>query len=49
MKTTKMSGILIPALFCTLLWGSAFPAVKMGYALFGIGEDVFSKLFFAGW
>lgn len=49
MKTTKMSGILIPALFCTLLWGSAFPSVKMGYALFGIGEDVFSKLFFAGW
>lgn len=42
-------GLVLPALFCTLLWGSAFPAVKTGYALFGIGEDAASKLFFAGW
>lgn len=42
-------GILLPAIFCTLLWGSAFPSVKSGYALFGIGDDPFNKLYFAGW
>lgn len=41
------SGLLFPALLCTLLWGSAFPAVKSGYSLFGI-EDTFAKLLFAG-
>lgn len=49
MKTLKISGIFIPALLCTLLWGSAFPSVKMGYEWFGIGDNVYSKLFFAGW
>lgn len=49
MKTKQAGSILIPALICTLLWGSAFPSVKTGYALFGIGDDAFSKLFFAGW
>ena len=50
MKKEKLTGsILFPALICTLLWGSAFPSVKSGYALFGIGDDPFSKLFFAGW
>ena len=39
----------LPALLCTLLWGSAFPAVKSGYALFGIGDEAACKLFFAGW
>jgi drug/metabolite transporter (DMT)-like permease len=48
-KEKSAGGILLPALLCTLLWGSAFPSVKSGYALFGIGEDTFSKLFFAGW
>lgn len=44
------SYILIPlALFCCLLWGSAFPSVKIGYSLFGIAaEDSFSQIFFAG-
>ena len=38
------------AVFCTLLWGSAFPFVKLGYAAFGIGGDasVYTKLLFAG-
>ncbi len=37
------------AVFCTLLWGSAFPCIKIGYGLFGIApEDVASKLIFAG-
>ena len=48
-KQQNKLGIIVPALLCTLLWGSAFPAVKSGYLLFGIGDDPFCKLFFAGW
>lgn len=38
------------ALLCILLWSSAVPMVKLGYAAFGIGENtsVFTKLLFAG-
>ncbi len=37
------------AIFCTLLWGTAFPFIKVGYAEFGIeGSDIGSKLLFAG-
>lgn len=37
------------ALFCSMLWGSAFPAVKTGYELFQIdGNHVFSIMLFAG-
>lgn len=37
------------AVFCTLLWGSAFPAIKIGYEFFRIEEnDIPSKLVFAG-
>ncbi|HQZ05676.1 MAG: DMT family transporter [Rhodoferax sp.] len=37
------------ASFCCLLWGSAFPAVKLGYQLFGIArQDVASQMLFAG-
>lgn len=44
----KISVTLI-ALFCVLLWGSAFPAVKTGYQWFAIeGTDISSKLLFAG-
>ncbi len=44
------AGIFFPALLCTLLWGSAFPCVKMGYQLFQISSDAtFQKLVFAGW
>ena len=49
MKQKTWIGLTLPALICTLLWGSAFPAVKSGYALFGIGDEVACKLFFAGW
>jgi drug/metabolite transporter (DMT)-like permease len=32
------------------LWGSAYPAIKNGYALFGIAaHDIPAKLVFAGW
>lgn len=37
------------AVFCTLLWGTAFPAIKIGYELFLIEEnEIPSKLVFAG-
>ena len=37
------------AVFCTMLWGSAFPCIKIGYRLFGIdGSDIPSTLVFAG-
>lgn len=37
------------AVFCTLLWGTAFPFIKLGYISFAIEEaDIGSKLLFAG-
>ena len=49
MKHIHLIGLTLPARLCTLLWGSAFPAVKSGFALFGIGDEAACKLFFAGW
>lgn len=41
--------IILLALLCTILWGTAYPAVKIGYALFAIDTaDGFGKLLFAG-
>lgn len=38
------------ATLCCLLWGSAYPAIKNGYALFHIAaNDIPSKLVFAGY
>lgn len=47
---TSRFGMVLLALFCVLLWSSAIPMTKLGYAAFGIGEDasVFTKLLFAG-
>ncbi len=36
------------AMLCCLLWGSAFPCVKIGYRLFEINSDTFSQVLFAG-
>lgn len=37
------------AVFCTMLWGSAFPCIKTGYRLFRIdSNDIPSTLVFAG-
>lgn len=37
------------AVFCCLLWGSAFPCIKIGYGLFGIeAQDTASQMLFAG-
>lgn len=47
---TKKKNILILSTFCTLLWGSAYPALKIGYELFAIDTaDVFGKIAFAGY
>lgn len=42
--------VFVPlAMLCCFLWGSAFPTVKTGYALFNIGaDDSFSQILFAG-
>lgn len=42
--------VVILALFSCFLWGSAFPAIKVGYDLFEIaGDDTFQKILFAGY
>ncbi|HEY0918468.1 DMT family transporter [Devosia sp.] len=41
--------VFATATLCCLLWGSAFPAIKAGYALFAIAPaDVPSQMLFAG-
>jgi drug/metabolite transporter (DMT)-like permease len=44
----KTSVVAILALICCALWGSAFPAVKIGYELFEI-KMVGSQILFAGY
>lgn len=42
--------VVLLASFCCLLWGSAYPAIKNGYAMFGIAAgDIPSKMLFAGY
>ena len=42
--------VVLVASFCCLLWGSTYPAIKNGYAMFGIAaEDIPSKMVFAGY
>lgn len=43
-KNYKVAAAL--AIFCTLLWGTAFPFIKVGYAQFGIeGNDMAQSCF----
>lgn len=47
---TNKINIVIIATICTFLWGSAFPAVKIGYEIFNISSvDTYSKFIFAGY
>ena len=47
---TRRKVVFLLATLCCLLWGSAYPAIKNGYALFGIAaNDIPSKLVFAGY
>jgi drug/metabolite transporter (DMT)-like permease len=41
--------LVLTALFCNFLWGTAFPCIKIGYSLFQIpSEDMASQILFAG-
>ena len=41
--------VVIGALICCMLWGSAFPCVNVGYGLFGVDTSSYSSLIlFAG-
>lgn len=43
------TGVMALAILCCLLWGSAYPAVKTGYALLGISaSDLAGQILFAG-
>ena len=47
---TNRRNIVLLATLCCVLWGSAYPAIKGGYALFNIAtNDIPSKLVFAGY
>ena len=42
--------VILLASFCCLLWGSAYPGIKLGYSMFHIAaSDIPSKLVFAGY
>lgn len=46
---TNPLAVCLLAGICCLLWGSAFPCIKIGYGLFGIeATDTASQLLFAG-
>lgn len=46
---TRWPVIICITLICCLLWGSAFPCIKIGYRLFSIGADsTSSQILFAG-
>lgn len=47
---TRTAVVITLAVTATLLWGSAFPCIKMGYTLFQIEDaGVFTKILFAGY
>jgi drug/metabolite transporter (DMT)-like permease len=47
---TRRRNVVLLATLCCLLWGSAYPAIKSGYALLDIArDDTASQLVFAGW
>ena len=46
---TRPWAVCLGAVLCCLLWGSAFPMIKIGYRLFGIASaDAASQILFAG-
>ncbi|MEF9933988.1 MAG: DMT family transporter [Clostridium sp.] len=45
---TEKKWIIMIAAFCSVLWGSAFPVLKLGYAEMGIEHDIFGKILLAG-
>jgi drug/metabolite transporter (DMT)-like permease len=45
---TNRKNTVLLATLCCILWGSAYPSIKIGYSLFNI-NDLGSKLVFAGY
>lgn len=46
---SKTIVVVIGAMICCALWGSAFPCIKIGYRLFDISSsDTFGQILFAG-
>lgn len=46
---SKTLVVFVLAIFCCLLWGSAFPCIKIGYQIYGIESgDIGSQIVFAG-
>jgi drug/metabolite transporter (DMT)-like permease len=46
---TKNTVVYILAIICCILWGSAFPCIKIGYSMLGItSNDTASQILFAG-
>lgn len=46
---SKTPVMILVAMFCCFLWGSAFSCIKIGYKMFGIsGNDIASQILFAG-
>ena len=45
---TNRKNIVLLATLCCILWGSAYPSIKIGYSLFNI-DNIGSKLVFAGY
>lgn len=49
-RYTRPAFVALSAVACCLLWGSAFPCIKIGYGLLAIdGEDAISQILFAGY
>ncbi len=47
---SNRNAVIALATLCCLLWGSSYPAIKNGFALFAIvPDDMPGKLVFAGW
>lgn len=45
----KFAVVVLLATICDLLWGSAFPCIKLGYKFFNVSsDDTASQIFFAG-
>ncbi len=48
-RWTSLPAVLSATLVCCILWGSAFPCIKIGYALFSVpSSDTASQMLFAG-
>lgn len=47
MNKLPMKAVLA-AILCNVLFGSAFPVIKLGYEFFGIYDDAFTKILYAG-